>query len=157
MSYRVVRLALVAAVLVACKDGGGSGPVFETFSVSMTGAKERPTPVVTTGSGATLTVSLNGDTVRYAVSAVNLSSAVTAVHIHGPADEANAASPIRTLTLGGTGNVVAIGSFTAPDPGVPAAITFDSIVSLLRNQRAYINVHTTTNTGGEIRGQIVPD
>jgi hypothetical protein len=34
-------------------------------------------------------------------------------------------------------------------------ISFDSVLVLLRNGNAYVNVHTTAVPGGEIRGQIV--
>ena len=33
-------------------------------------------------------------------------------------------------------------------------ISFDSLVVLMGNGMAYVNVHTNTNPGGDIRGQI---
>jgi hypothetical protein len=32
--------------------------------------------------------------------------------------------------------------------------TMDSVLTRMRNGTAYVNVHTTANPGGEIRGQI---
>jgi len=34
-------------------------------------------------------------------------------------------------------------------------VKYDSLLVLLRNGQAYVNVHTTANPGGEIRGQLV--
>lgn len=35
-------------------------------------------------------------------------------------------------------------------------VSFDQLLDDLRNDRAWFNVHTTTNTAGEVRGQVVP-
>jgi Cu/Zn superoxide dismutase len=153
---KILAACLVLAgtvVLSACDDD--TDPTPETFSASMTGAKERPTPVVTGATGtASITVSANGDTVHYTVTATGLSGAVTAAHIHAPADTGGTAPPARTLTLGGgAGATVALGTFTALDAGL--TFSFDSLLALMRNGRAYINVHTAANVSGEIRGQIV--
>lgn len=153
---RFAILAVLALAVAACdEDDTTNPPTEQNFSAALSGAKERPTPVTTAATGtASLTLSANGDTVRYNVTATSLSGAATAAHIHAPADTGGVAGPVVTLTLGGTGNTVAVGSFTALDAGVPAAFTFDSLLTLLRNGNAYVNVHTAANTGGEIRGQI---
>lgn len=150
MRLNLACAAVLALTLVGCDD---DDPAAESFSAVLTGAKERPTPVVTAATGtASLTLSANGDTITYVVSSTGLSGAVTAAHIHAPADTGGTALPARTLTLGGTGTTIAAGVFSALDVGI--AFSFDSLVTLLRNDRAYINVHTAANTGGEIRGQI---
>jgi hypothetical protein len=43
------------------------------------------------------------------------------------------------------------GSFTAADV---TGITYDQLLTEMRNGNAYANVHTTAFGGGEIRGQI---
>jgi Cu/Zn superoxide dismutase len=155
---RLALLAVVALAVAACdEDDTTSPPTAENFTAALTGAKERPTPVTTAATGtASIVLSANRDTIRYTVTATGLSGAATAAHIHAPADTGSAAGPVATLTLGGTGNTIATGSFTALDAGVPTAFTFDSLVTLLRNGNAYVNVHTAANAGGEIRGQIAP-
>ena len=82
--------------------------------------------------------------VRYS----GLTSAVTVAHIHSPAGVGVNAPPTVTLTDGallGPGSIR--GSTAMVDPAVLQA---------LFSGRAYINVHTEMNTGGEIRGQIAP-
>ena len=34
--------------------------------------------------------------------------------------------------------------------------TIDDVIQAVANGNAYVNIHTTTNPGGEIRGQLVP-
>lgn len=160
MGGRVLRLALLAAaVAVACDDddddGGtiGPSPTAEEFSATMSGASERPDPVETTGSG-TADFTVSGDTLYYTIMVDSLTSPVTAAHIHGPAGPEAVAPPIvgfaiidTTLTSG----TIATGFVTAPtDPSVSQ----DSVVALMRNGNAYVNVHTTNFPDGEIRGQI---
>ena len=41
------------------------------------------------------------------------------------------------------------------DLGAPAGMTMDSLLVLLRNGHAYVNVHTPAHPAGEIRGQLV--
>ena len=154
-------LALTSVVAVACDDddddptGGSNTP--EIFNAALTGAAERPTPVVTTATGtATFSweeLSGGADEVTYSVSATGLSGNASLAHIHGPADDNASAPPIVTLTLTSVGNngVIASGTFTTTGH---ATISMDSLRVLLRNERAYVNVHTATNPNGEIRGTI---
>lgn len=159
MGGRVLRLALLAAaVAVACDDDDdgpviGPGPVADEFSATMTGASERPNPVETTASG-TADFTFSGDTLYYTITVDSLSSPVTAAHIHGPAGPEAVAPPIVGFTIIDTtltSGTIATGFVTAPtDPG----ITQDSVIALMRNGNAYVNVHTSNFPDGEIRGQI---
>ena len=82
----------------------------------------------------------------------NLTGAATAAHLHGPA------------TTGTTANVVvdlAPYVFPANDPAqggvifgsiaLPTNVVADLMAGLL-----YLNIHTATNSAGEIRGQLIP-
>ncbi|NOT29763.1 MAG: CHRD domain-containing protein [Planctomycetes bacterium] len=113
----------------------------------MSGAQEVP-PVVTAGTGF-CTVTLDDVTGAVSVSGSfsGLTSTATAAHIHGPAPAGAIAGILVTLTeTGGTsGNVSGSGTLS------PANITN------LLNGLTYINVHTTINGGGEIRGQITQE
>jgi len=110
-----------------------------------------------------------GRLLLYKLDVTGLSNA-SAAHIHGPAAVGVNAGVRMNLCGGGTAPACATG---APLTGVlvnsfasdVSGITFDSLVVLLRNGNAYINVHTNdgvapTNTGpgdlasGEIRGQV---
>ena len=73
-----------------------------------------------------------------------MTSDVSAAHIHGFADRGETAGVLIPLTVsGGTeGTLSAVG-----------AISADTLAGILSG-RTYINIHTTNNGSGEIRGQI---
>jgi hypothetical protein len=110
----------------------------------MNGASELP-PVQTTATGSAL-FTLVGSEMFYTVSFAGLTGPATGGHIHGPADS--------------TTNATVIIPF---DPPATNSGTFSGSVSLnptnlayLLSGQTYINIHTATNGGGEIRGQIYP-
>ena len=63
--------------------------------------------------------------------------------------------PTDTPGCSTTGTGTLVSDSNGVTTGTPA-ITFDSLVSAIRAGNAYVNVHTTANPGGEIRGQITP-
>ena len=133
-----------------------SGDVFAATSLS--GANERPTPVVSTASGSATFELINGSTIRYSLSVAGITGA-TMAHIHtGVADSAGPvavtlfSSPTPTGALTGT---LASGSFSSANIQL-TGISLDSLLTLMRRGRTYVNVHTQLNPGGEIRAQIQP-
>lgn len=99
------------------------------------------------GTG-TFTINDARDQITYTVSVSGLSSALTAGHIHyGSAATANG-TVVKTLNFSGG---VATGSWTKTDATQPLV---DSLVKHFISGNLYVNVHTATNPGGEIRGQI---
>jgi hypothetical protein len=125
---------------------------------ALSGAKERPTPVVSAASGSATFELLSNATIRYKVD-VSALTGVTMSHIHvGVPDSAGAivvtlfTSATPTGALSGT---LASGTFTAANIQIPG-ISMDSLLSLMRRGRTYVNVHTQTNPSGEIRAQIDP-
>lgn len=159
MAGRYLRLALLAAFVVACDDDDddvpiGPSPVTEEFSATLTGASERPTPVVTTATGSA-DFTFSGDTLYFTIVVDSLSSAATAAHIHGPSGPEGTAGPILGFTLNDTTittGTLASGFATSP---TEPSVSMDSLMVLMRNGNAYVNVHTATNPEGEIRGQVV--
>jgi hypothetical protein len=125
---------------------------------SMTGAKERPTPVVSAATGSSTFELLPDRSVRFKVTVAGLTGA-TMAHIHtGVADSAgpiavtlfNSSTPTGLLT-----GTLASGTFVTTDITLPG-IDLDSLLVLMRRGRTYVNVHTTLRPAGEIRGQIDP-
>ena len=110
----------------------------------MTGANEVPV-VQTEGQGVVkLFLDLNNGTITGNWQVSNLSGLITAAHIHdGPAGvKAGVFIPFSGLPLGG--------SFATFD-NAPSA----KLKAVLDNPSAYyVNVHSTTYPGGEIRGQL---
>lgn len=124
------------------------------FSGAINGANERPTPNALTGNGAAV-FTVNGTTVSYTVTFQGISSAPTGLHIHAPSGaNANAGVIVDLLTTPqpATSGVLT-GTFTASAIR-NAAVSLDSLFVLMRNGNAYVNIHTTANPGGEIRGTI---
>ena len=152
------RYKIAVAVLLPLVAACGDDPVSPatSFTATLSGANE--VPAVTTTASGNATLSVSGAQITYTVNVINLSNALVA-HIHVAAAGAN--GPVR-LNLCGTGApeppctsgtaVLATGTngTTFGDP----AITFDSLLSAMRTGGAYVNVHTSANLGGEIRGQI---
>ncbi|MBI5056512.1 MAG: CHRD domain-containing protein [Nitrospirae bacterium] len=117
-----------------------------TLTISLTGSSEVP-PVVTTGSGtATLIVDLDTREISGTLAFSGLSSAATAAHIHQAAAGAN--GPIAVALTGGAGGTSGVGT-------VPATILTEEQFNVLKADGLYINVHTSNNPAGEIRGQII--
>jgi uncharacterized protein (TIGR03118 family) len=129
----------------------------------LTGANEVPNPTLSLGTGS-FTAFLNQaeDTLTVIVSLQGLSSATLPggadISIGGP----NATGP-TVLTLSDFPGGVASGQFTTtltaanftPDPA-DGIITFADAAQAMLAGNAYVNIHTTQNPGGEIRGQIGP-
>lgn len=125
-----------------------------TINTVLNGANERPAAITTTGVGAAV-FTVNGATVNYVVTFARLSGAPIMAHIHGPGNSTQAVGVLVDFpTTGQTqNNGVLTGSFNAASIR-NAAISLDSLLVLMRNGNAYVNVHTTQNPAGEIRGQL---
>lgn len=160
---RTLALALAAGTigLSACKS---STTVTTSYSASLSGAKENPA-VTTTGSG-TFTASVDASNVlTYSLSFSGLSANSSGAHIHGPATTTQNAGVLVNFTAlpsGGTATTpLTLGATSGTTAGtlnlasaVNATVTGDSLRKLLDLGLLYVNVHTTANPGGEIRGQI---
>lgn len=122
-----------------------------TFTATLSGANEVPNPVTTNATGtATLILDTVTGKATLSVSFTGLSSGLTGSHIHccAPAG-ANAGVLVNfgsQLTTGSTS-----GSFS--NWAIPMTFTAQQISDLI-NGRMYVNIHSSNNTGGEIRGQL---
>lgn len=109
---------------------------------NLTGSQEVPA-VTTTATGLGIfTLSQNQEKMKFRVALAGLSSAVTAAHFHIGAFGASG-SVVVNLLPNLTGNVI-------EGEIVPTA----AFLAALSQGQVYINVHTTNNPTGEIRGQL---
>lgn len=144
----VTLLAAVTGVGLACGDDVTGIPAgVEIFTATLNGANERPTPVATTARGRAV-ITVLGNLVSWKVDITAAIDSVIAGHIHkGIADSAG--SVMASLSPTATGldftGTVANGSL----------VVADSVLTHMRNGRAYVNIHTRVNGGGEIRGQTI--
>jgi hypothetical protein len=179
MRNRIVTLSIAAAVAAAaaCGSDNTSPPVSKivNFSMNLTPAGEIGATLAGSPSGsgtftATLDTSTNVFTWNFTFT--GMTSNVNNGHIHGPYvpgngnsagvilnfDPATAATSgatnmtfqgFKTATAGsGGGTIVLAGSQI-----IGAGVSADSLRKLILAGNAYVNIHTTTNGGGEIRAQ----
>jgi hypothetical protein len=142
--------ATAVLALVACATGSGTGPhprPRNLMGATLNGASVVP-PTISSGRGeAYLSYDRASRTLSWTVTYSALSGPATEAHFHGPA-------------LAGQGGPIAL-SLVAPGatPASPLRGTAE-----LDEQRAadllagkwYVDIHTTVNPNGEIRGQVLP-
>src|SRR4030095_9909149 len=114
----------------------------------LNGASERPVAVSTDGTGFG-SISIEGNTLTYNISFSGLSGPATAAHIHGPADATQAVGVIKGLNFPAATSGIMSGTIDL------STLTAEQ-VNAIKTGNAYVNIHTTANAGGEIRGQLVP-
>lgn len=104
--------------------------------------------LVSTGATGTASFSLSGSTLDWDLTVADIDEA-TAAHIHlGMEGEAG---PVLVPLFGGPATGVGFtGRLSAGD-----VVIDDSVITHMRAGNTYVNVHTTANPAGAIRGQIV--
>ena len=122
------------------------------FMAELTGAAQVP-PVETEATGmADITVDTEAMTISWMVTYEGLSADPVAGHFHGPATPEETAPPVIDLT---------VDMEEASEEAVPqdimqgsSALTGEQLTELQAGLY-YINIHTSENPDGEIRGQVV--
>lgn len=116
--------------------------VSTSMSASLSGANEVP-PTNTNGNGAA-SASLDKQTLMlsWIVTYSGLSGPVTGGHFHGPAMAEQNAGVVVPFT----------GSLVSPIHG-KAQLTAAQVADLM-DGKWYVNLHTASKPGGEIRGQV---
>ncbi len=169
--FKALASALTFSALLAVPMA--SHAIIYTFNASLSGANEvgsaggpgTGTAILDYNDNNTLT--LTDDTYNFAMSVFGLSGgasgkAANAFHIHGAANTTQNA-PVRvsldaapfvalnagsTLLVGGNGVAAPTGLFSN---GPYSNLSF---LAMLRNNLTYVNVHTTANPAGAVRGQL---
>ena len=130
-----------------------SGQEISFADAALSGDNE-PTPVTTSASGTgTFTLTEEGLAFEVTVVADTLDTLFTAAHFHNAAAGANG-PVVRTIATGVPfGDATFTGTWSSSDsePLTPA------LVSELLAGNIYVNFHTASNPGGEIRAQVIPD
>jgi CHRD domain len=178
------RLTILTALIVtiagtayAFTDGGSL-----RFSEFLTGLKEAPAIVSTTGTGTfRAEINRDGTAIDYVLTFKNLQSDVRQAHIHiGHPQNAgsivlwlcdSAAAPLPVSPVASTPlcvqndpmdlrNGTVTGTLTEADVmtlagnGIAGPADFAEVVALVRAGKTYVNVHTADIGAGEIRSQI---
>ena len=157
---------LAAGILTACGGSKSTQPSNITFVANLTGANERPTPTNSTATG-TWTGVLNTQTnvMTYTLNFSGLSANSIGAHIHAQSDANGTANvALNFASFAGATTPFTSGSTSGSATGTVnmsggtvtgLAITGDSLLKAMNAGMAYVNVHSSNFTGGEIRGQIV--
>lgn len=171
----IIPLRTKLALLSGCALAGAAQAA--VFTASLDGASESP-PVVTTGTGsATVTYDGVAHTLRVEISFSDLVSPTTVAHIHAPTALAGAGTigvAVHTGTFPGfpagvtsgtydhtldlTDSAIYTANFFNLNGGTAAGAEAGLLAAMLEG-KAYVNVHTQANPGGEIRGflALVPE
>jgi hypothetical protein len=156
-SAAIVAVLGTVGLSIACNSDDATAPPPVTFVANMSAANERPAPN-SPATGVATFILRGNDSLDFTITATNLVAGVIASHIHvGDASVAsgNIVNPF-VVNTGITTGTVASGTIVLSNiVAVAPQISGDSLRVLLNNGMAYVNVHTSTNKGGEIRGQIV--
>ena len=152
---------LLAGVIIAGLAAPAAAQQY-TLTATLTGAGEatQTTNGINTGAfgDATVLIDMTARTVTYTVRVFNLPSGVTVSHIHvgspltaGPII-VNFAPPVPASNdFGFSGTVKDTEFLLLPDQGIRTA---DDAFQAILGGNSYVNVHSTVNPGGEIRGQL---
>ena len=163
-------MLLICAALAACGSSSNPNPGNQ-YSATLTFGQEVPTPLVTSTGTGTASLTDNGTSMSYTINVSGLTSAVTVSHIHVGTPTTPNGKVIVTLTpptSPGTSppscptgaSCSSTGSFTGPNQGAVdnngnPVTTYAQVLNFIKTGNAYVNVHTTNNGGGEVRGLIV--
>ena len=163
---RTLVPAVTLALVTACGGKAGSddptGPTSEKFSATLSPGAVVPA-TTSTSTGAITFSSVPGDSiVSFSLSVTNMAG-ITQAHLHSGAPGASGAILAWLLPVNGTAaqtpsvsldGVISLGDI-APSwvKGTPR-IAIDSVKALMRKGLVYVDVHSSTFTNGELRGQL---
>jgi len=180
MHFRLLVAAAVAVAVAACgSDSTTTTPTpvskIVNFTATLTPAGETGATLVgnPTGSGTfTATLDTSTNVFTYTATYAGLTSNINNGHIHGPfivGGTANTAGTILNFNPASTSAApgAVFGGFGTGTSGtatgtitlnaatqITTTINGDSLKKLLLAGDTYVNIHTTSNPGGEIRGQV---
>ena len=155
----VLAMTLAIAGITVISTSLAPSTVFANvyFVTNMTGQEEVP-PVNTQAVGeAILTQDLPlNQTMHYFVNVTGIQG-VTQGHIHSGAEGENGPIVVTLFNFDSPQNeVLQYSNFTASNlEGPMQGKTMQDLITAMKNNSTYINVHTEQNPNGEIRGQLM--
>ncbi|MGH3023992.1 MAG: CHRD domain-containing protein [Gaiellaceae bacterium] len=162
----VLGLAVLTVGLLVASLAGASGGK-KNVKANLEGFNEVPA-VSSFGEGSfTASIDTDAQTITYELSYGGLNSAASAAHIHLGQRGANGgvsaflcgggdkpACPAGTGATESVSGVIDAADVIGPAGQGIAAGEFDELVRAIRAGVTYANVHTATQPGGELRGQL---
>ena len=151
----VVVLLSIATTAVASSN--------KNFRTHLSGGDEVPVVVTNAQGQALFKLNKDGDQLHYKLNVANIEN-VTAAHIHlGPATGTGDVvvwlypidGPPGELIPGRTNGTLAEGDITDENlTGALAGLSLEDLIAEIEAGNTYVNVHTSANPNGEIRGQL---
>jgi hypothetical protein len=143
---RTTALGL-AAVAALAFTGAGAAQAAPPASpaIPLTSGQETPRPNDGGGAHGSFSYEIDGDELCYSLEVSGLSTPAVAAHVH--LADRNVAGPVVVPLVIENATDFDIETCVTGDPAVLAAIEADP-------SNYYINVHTTLNPPGEVRGQL---
>ena len=120
------------------------------FTANLTGSQENPPLTGNQGGTGAFTLNPSRTSLQYDVSYRDMSGPITAGHFH-TADSGRNGPVVKPITSAGPAAATLSGQWTTSDATQPlTAALVDSLIV----GKVYVNFHTSTNPGGEVRGQL---
>ena len=152
-----VGAAMVSALLLSAAAASA-----QVVVASATLGSGEETPILLSGAAGTAEVAVDTVAKEFAVTLriFNIPTTTTAGHIHvgakGVAGPVVIDFPAIAGRLGDFVTAFRVGEASFRPAANIGINTIDDVIQAVANGNAYVNIHTTTNPGGEIRGQLVP-
>lgn len=142
----------VAAAAVFALVWGMSAATAQSASYSATLSGDNVVPPVTTTGSGSFTATYDGATISYTLNASAPEILQAHIHLGAPGENGGVAAFLFGPVDPGQDSVSVSGTIGAADVTMG---DLASLVDAMNNNGAYVNVHTTANPAGEIRGPIV--
>src|SRR5687768_9967163 len=165
---RILVIAFAGALSLGsdCDDDPTGIVEGADFQATLTGAAQFPDPVTTDATGRAF-FDVDGSIVRFRIEVEDIQN-VTLAHVRVSTADGSGPIAVELFNAGGsprsftTRAVLVEATFTQADvqPVPPTVVvpegisTLDQLLDEMEVGNTYVNVHTTANPSGEIRGQI---
>jgi len=130
-----------------------------TFTAALHGGNEVPGVLTGAVGTGTATLDLAAKTVTYRIDVYNMPVGTTASHFHVGAPGVAGPVVVNFTVVAGISNDFSIsGTASATDliaRGAQGINSWEDFLQALMLGNVYMNVHSTNNPGGEIRGQVL--
>jgi hypothetical protein len=133
------------------------------FNASLKGSNEVPSVDTNAVGEVIVTISKDETWIHFKLIVANIQANITGSHFHMAPAGANAGVVVNLLSISDftppttapVNGVLAEGTITESNlSGALAGKPLSDLISAIRSGNIYVNVHTTVNPGGEIRGQL---
>lgn len=136
------NIAAAALLLVGCESMPSSTGGSQAVSFDLGGSQEVP-PVVVDGTGSGTIIVDHSGAIRGSVSTVGVAGTAAHIHMGSVGQNGKVIIPLQKIDAN---------TWKVPD----GKKLTEEQMKAYKAGNLYVNVHTATHKGGEVRGQIIP-